>query len=154
MGLKHCPQKRLLSIAGTDNPGCDAVDGGVEEVKADEHLVQCIVADDLLHDLLEFVLKNNDVVGIPAHSAGDVERDLVKVAQQGRNLVADPLGGMIVTVVQEVVDAGMGCCITHVKLVGADRIAFQTDAEDLALHAVDDIGHGFGKDFVQCTLQS
>ena len=56
-------------------------------------------------------------------------------------------------VVQQVVDAWMGSGVAHVELVAAHGVALHADGENLALHAVDDVGELFGKDLIQAVLE-
>ena len=61
---------------------------------------------------------------------------------------------MIVAVVQQVVDARMGAGVADVELGGTHGVCLHADAEDLALHAVDDAGELLGEDLVQALFQA
>ena len=76
------------------------------------------------------------MVGVPADGAGDVERDLREEGQQGRNLVADHLGGMVVAVIHQrnalfPVEGG----VAQGKLGTAHGVSLHADAEHLAFDA-------------------
>ena len=76
------------------------------------------------------------MVRVPADGAGDVERDLREEGQQGRDLIADHLGGVVVTVIHQgnalfPVEGG----VAQGKLGAAHGVGFHTDAEHLALDA-------------------
>ena len=76
------------------------------------------------------------MVGVPADGAGDVEGDLREEGQQGGDLIADHLGGMVVTVVHQrnalfPVEGG----VAQGKLGAAHGVSLYADAEHLALDA-------------------
>ena len=57
-------------------------------------------------------------------------------------------------IVQQVVDARMGAGVADVELGGADGVGLHANAEDLALHAVDDAGELLLEDLVQALFQA
>ena len=76
------------------------------------------------------------MVGVPADGAGDVEGNLREEGQQGRDLIADHLGGVVVTVIHQrnalfPVEGG----IAQGKLSAAHGVRLHTDAEHFALDA-------------------
>lgn len=70
-------KKSLLNVSHTDNPSGDTVDGCIKVIKRDEHTVKGAASDDLLGDLAGLVVVCHHVVGVPAHAAGYVKRDLI-----------------------------------------------------------------------------
>jgi hypothetical protein len=98
--------------------------------------VQAAAAHNLLADLLRFIVKQHHMVGVPADGAGDVEGNLREEGQQGRNLVADHFGGMVVAVIHQrnalfPVEGG----VAQGKLGAAHGVCLHPDAEHLALDA-------------------
>lgn len=135
-------QQGLLHIAEARDPRGDAVDRGVEVVQRQIHpAVQAAAADDLLAELLRFVIEQHHMVAVPAHWAGDVQGDLREEGQQRRDFVADHLGGVIVAVVhQGDAFAGIHGGVAQGELCTAHGVALHADAEHLALHAGLDLG--------------
>ena len=152
-GLEQGIEQGLLHIAGTHHPGGDPVDGGVKIIQADQHLMGCIVADDLLGDLHQLVIQQHHMVAIPADAPGHMEGDPVEVAQQAGDLIADHLGGVVMAVVQQVVDPGMGGRVGDIKFAGSHRVGLQANAEHLGFHAVHHPGQLFCKDLIQAILE-
>lgn len=87
----------LDHVAGADDPGGDAVDGGVEVVEAEVDVgVELAAADELFGDGDEFVVEGDDVVAVPADRAGDVEQEAGAEHEDGADLLGDHLGGVVV----------------------------------------------------------
>ena len=74
------------------------------------------------------------MVAVPAHGAGDVQRQPVVEQEHGTDLVGDKFRRVIVTVVHERGDMA-GIDIVRAELCRADGVGFQTNAEDLGLDA-------------------
>ena len=120
------------------DPRGDAVDGGVKIVRREEYAAQRVRADDLLHHFARLVVKEHHMVAVPAHGAGDVQRQTVIEQEHGADLVGDKLGRVIVTVVHERRNVA-GIHIVRAELRRADGVGFQTNAEDLGLDAREDL---------------
>ena len=70
---KKGEKKSLLHTSYTGNPRGNAVYRGIEIIGCDKHSVKRVASYDFLCYFLGFVVEDYYVVGIPAHSAGDVE---------------------------------------------------------------------------------
>ena len=101
MRSEQSAEQSLLNISQTDHPCGYAVDRSVEIVRCDEHSVECVMCDDLLSNLLCFIVKENGVVAVPADGAGDMKCNLLIEKEKRRNFVGNNLGRMIVTVIHE-----------------------------------------------------
>ena len=84
-------QKSLLHIAGADDPGDDAIDGGVEIIESDMNLFRAIV-NNFPGDCLKFIVEEDNMVAVPADGAGDVEQNFLDKQQNGTDLqVSTPM---------------------------------------------------------------
>jgi len=134
-------EKSLFHRSLTGYPCAETVDRGIEIVETDHDLADGIVANDLLCDLAELIIENYDVVAVPAHAAGNVKGEIVIESEEGRDLVAYNLGGMIVSVIEQAADtAGSGGVWR--ELVGSCGGAVNADAEKLALYRGPDLRLG------------
>ena len=90
------------------------------------------------------------MVGVPAHGPGDVEGQLFGEQEQGGDFIRNHFRWVVVAVIQQAEDAVFGG-IVHVKLMGADGIGFQSQAEDFGFHGIvkDGAVQFFGENFVQ-----
>ena len=151
---KQRVQQRLFDRALARDPCADTVDRCIEVVESDHHLVNGVVANDLLADLLNLIVKDDDVVAVPADGTGYVQGYLIVEGEKRGNLVGNDLGGMIVTGIQQAADVGL-CGIVLIEFVAANGVAFHTDTEDLAFHSDDDpLAIVIGEDLVQGLLQT
>ena len=70
-------EKRLFEVAHTDDPCRYAVYACVKIVEGKEGAVKRVAAYDFLGDLARFVVEKHDMVAVPAHTARNVQRDVV-----------------------------------------------------------------------------
>ena len=154
-GFEEGDEEGFEHGAGADDPGGDAVDGGVEEVEADVDAGGEVVGDDFAGDVAEVVVEGDDVVGVPADAAGDVEEDFGEVDEDGGDFVGDGFGGVVVAGVEAeefVVFEG----VAEVELVGADGVGFEADAEEFSFDGVEVECRvdGFGEELVEGLFES
>ena len=137
LGLERLPRNEhrleelLLHVAHAEHPRRDAVDGRVEVVERDDEVLRAHL-DDFLRAGAEVVVLADDVVGIPAHGARDVERDLAERHEERADLVGDRLREMEMAHVEKREDLLLHR-VAHHELVRADGVAFDADAEELRL---------------------
>ena len=110
--------------------------------------LQAVGADQFLEEVGGLVVHDGHMVGIPADGAGDMEHQLGDEQQQGSNLVGDVFRLLVVAGVEGVHHLAGGA-VAFVEVHGADRIAFQADAEELGFDAAFHAGKVFGEDFVE-----
>ena len=155
MGSEEGIQKRLSEAGDTDDPCGNAVYACVKEVKRHCDIVHSAACNYLLCDLLCLVVETDNVVGVPAHRTGYVERELLVEEQERGDLVGNDLGRMIVTVVHKR-DKSVLLDISEGELGGTDGISLKTDTENLGLegdkHLFMVIRHG--DDLVEGLLES
>ena len=103
---------------------------------------EVVAADDLLHQALQLVGEDDDVVAVPAHAAADVQQHLVEEQQAPRRSCrrSSRWGGSARC-------PGTAACrgwhrVAQVELVRADDVALRADAEQLALHRVQVVAPG------------
>ena len=123
-------QQGLQHVARAGHPGGDAVDACVEIVQPDVNPVDLAAADQLFGDGLKLVVQDDHVVAVPADRPADVQQQLRAEHQDGRNFFGDHFGGMKVPGV-EAQQFLAGDRIAQIKFMGADRIAFRANAEEL-----------------------
>ena len=91
---------------------------------------------DLPGDRQQVVGEGDDVVGIPAYPATDVQQDLGKVDEHARDLVGDRLGGVVVARI-EAEQFLPRDAVAEVELARPHRAALAADPEELRLHGVE-----------------
>ena len=118
------------------------------------YLVVGVIGGNLLHNLLGGVVEDDNVVGVPADGAGDVELDFIAEGQVAGEFGTDGLGGMEVARVHaDDALAGVGG-VLGVELVGAGDIGFAAQTEDLGLAGVDVVLQRLCENLVQGVLQN
>ncbi len=124
-----------MRVAGADHPGRQAIDTRVKEVEPNVYPFQKVTTHNLLHNGLQFVRENDNMVAVPTHPTADVQQHLVHEGQHRRELVRDRFGGMEVPAIQAQEDI-IGNGITQVELVRANDVAFRAEAEEFALDSI------------------
>ena len=129
-------QQSAQGVARADGPGGDAVDAGVEVIQPDVDSLQSLVADDFLGDGLQIIVESDHMVAVPAHATADVEQQLVKIKQHGRDFVCDCFRWMKVTRVkcQQNFAAQR---IRGVEFHRADHVTFRANAKEFWLHCIE-----------------
>ena len=74
--FEKCDEQGAEHVAGTDDPGGDTVDAGVEIIEADMDAIDVTVSNYFAGDGKKVVGEGYDVVAIPMNTAADVEHDL------------------------------------------------------------------------------
>ncbi len=92
--FEQCAQQRVAHVARADYSGGNAVDAGVEIVKADRYTGQGLTADDFACDRLGRIVRQHNVIAVPPYRPLDVKHDFVKKTQRGRYFVRNIFGGM------------------------------------------------------------
>ena len=125
-------EERFDRVARSDRPRGDAVDRAVEEVEREIGALDEVVANELFGDRAHLIVPCDDVVGVPANAAADVEKDLVDEHRRGGNLVADTFSRVEMTGVEgqeKIILDG----VAHAEFMAADGVAFEADPEELRL---------------------
>ena len=128
--LKQCIKQRLLNVAHARDQRRDTVDGSIKIVGGQEHAIQRVVAYQFLGDLAGLVVKQHHVVGVPTHGTSNMQSHILVEQKQGRDLVGNQLGGLIMAVVHQRSDAGF-VGVGQTELCRADGVGLQTDTEHL-----------------------
>ena len=103
------------------------------------HAVEQIVTNDFAGDGLRFVVKQHHVVAVPAHRTADVQQQARHIQHGGGNFVGNHFGGVEVPGIEAQRSAAAGG-VSEIEFVGADGVAFRTDAEQFAFDRVDVFG--------------
>ena len=77
MRFEQSQKQCFLHISHADNPGSDAVDAGVKEVKTDEYAVENVAADKFFSQFLQFVVEFDYMVAVLAYRTAYMESKLV-----------------------------------------------------------------------------
>ena len=93
---------------------------------------------DLAGDRQEIVAERHDVVGIPAHAAAHMQKNLGQVEEHARDLVADRFGGMEVAGI-EAEQLFARDAVAEIELGRPHRAALGADAKEFGLHGVKDM---------------
>ena len=120
--------KGLLRCTATDHVRPDTVDRRIEVVQADMHTVQCLATDDFACQIEQVVAQDHHMVAVPTNRTAHVQHDLRCKKKQGRNLVGDTFRQMEMARVERH-NLILLRTVAQVKIIGTDRITFQTDAE-------------------------
>ena len=154
--LQQLEQQALFHGAHAGSPSADAVDGSVEEVHTDKNLVHTLgAANNLSSDVLDGILEQDNVVGVPMHGAGNVQWHVGEELQQAGQLVGNAFHGVEVASIDEhyMVAALLGS-VGYVELLVAGGEAFNTDAEYLLLNRIDNMRGFEGIDLIEGILQA
>ena len=131
-------EERFDRVARSDRPRGDAVDRAVKEVEREIGALDEVVANELFGDRAHLIVPCDDVVGVPANAAADVEKDLVDEHRRGGNLVADTFGRVEMAGVEgqeKIILDG----VAHAEFMAADSVAFDADTEELRFDTVANI---------------
>ena len=88
-GFEEGGEEGFLRGAGADDPGGDAIDGGVEVIEADGGAPEVIAAHEFFEDGAGRVVERDDVVAVPTHTAAYVEEEGGGELEDGGNLVGE-----------------------------------------------------------------
>ena len=131
-------KERFNRVARSDRPRGDAVDRAVKEVEREIGALDKVVANELFGDRAHLIVPRDDVVGVPANAAADVEKNFVDEHRRGGNLVANTFGRMEMTGVEgqkKIILDG----VAHAEFMAANGVAFDADTEELRFDTVADI---------------
>lgn len=155
VGLQQGYEECFSGIAGSEGEGGDTVDAGVEIIEAKANAVEEAAADNFFTDGAGGVIKEDDVIAVPADAAAEVEQEGRDIHQGGGNFVCKGFGRMEVTGV-EAKDFLAADGVAEVEFVGADDIGFGADTEKFAFHGILDsiCVQRLCKNLVECFLQA
>jgi len=99
------------------------------------HTVQCLATDDFACQIEQVVAQDHHMVAVPTNRTAHVQHDLRCKKKQGRNLVGDTFRQMEMARVERH-NLILLRTVAQVKIIGTDRITFQTDAEQFCLDTI------------------